>query len=41
VYQPDVRGSHDGRTAEMFGEVAMAELWEGVGEAAMVKTHKV
>jgi hypothetical protein len=23
VYQPDVRGSHDGRTAEMFGEVTM------------------
>jgi hypothetical protein len=25
------------RTAGMFGEATMAELWDGVGEAAMAK----
>jgi hypothetical protein len=40
AYQPNVHGSCDGRTTRMCGEVAMAELWEGVGEAAMPKTHK-
>jgi hypothetical protein len=29
------------QTAGMCGEVAMAELWDGVGEAAMAGTHKV
>jgi hypothetical protein len=28
------------QTAGMFGEAAMAELWDGVGKAAMVGTHK-
>jgi hypothetical protein len=28
------------QTAEMFGEAAMAELWDGVGKAAMAGTHK-
>jgi hypothetical protein len=28
------------QTAGMCGEVAMAELWDGVGEAAMAGTHK-
>jgi hypothetical protein len=32
-----VRGSCDGRTAGMFGEAAMAKLWDGVGEAATDK----
>jgi hypothetical protein len=36
-----VRGSCDGKTAGMFGEVAMAEPWDGVGTAAMAGTHKV
>jgi hypothetical protein len=40
VYEPDVWGSCDGRTAGMFGEATMAELWEGVGKAAMAETHK-
>jgi hypothetical protein len=35
-----VRGSCDGRTARMCSEVVMAELWEGVGEAAMAEPHK-
>jgi hypothetical protein len=35
-----MRGSCDGRTAGMFGEAAMAELWDGVGATAMVGTHK-
>jgi hypothetical protein len=35
-----VRGSCDGRTAVMFGEAMMAELWDGVGTAAMAGTHK-
>jgi hypothetical protein len=35
-----VRGSCDGRTAGMFGEVEMAEPWDGVGIAAMAGTHK-
>jgi hypothetical protein len=28
------------QTAGMFGEVAMAEPWDGVGKAAMAGTHK-
>jgi hypothetical protein len=35
-----VRGRCDGRTIGMCDEATMAELWEGVGEAAMAKTHK-
>jgi hypothetical protein len=35
-----VRGSCDGRTAEMFGEVAMVEPWDGVGTTTMAETHK-
>jgi hypothetical protein len=35
-----VRGSCDGRTARIFGEVAMAKLWDGVGTTAMAGTHK-
>jgi hypothetical protein len=35
-----VRGSYDGRTTGMFGEVAMAEPWDGVGTAAMAGTRK-
>jgi hypothetical protein len=27
------------QTTGMFGEAAMAELWEGVGKAVMVVTH--
>jgi hypothetical protein len=37
VYQLAVQGSCDDRTTGMFGEAAMAELWDGVGEAAMAK----
>jgi hypothetical protein len=40
VYQPTVRGSCDGRTAGMFGEVVMAEQWDGVGIGMMAGTHK-
>jgi hypothetical protein len=40
VYQPAVRGSYDGRTAGMFGEATMAELWDGVDTAAVARTHK-
>jgi hypothetical protein len=40
VYQSSVRGSCDGRTAGMFGEVVMAEPWDGVGTAGMAGTHK-
>jgi hypothetical protein len=29
--------SCDGRTAGMFGEAAMVEPWDGVGEAVMAK----
>jgi hypothetical protein len=32
-----VWGSCDGRTAGMFGEAAMVEPWDGVGEAVMAK----
>jgi hypothetical protein len=28
------------QTAGMFGEVAMAKPWDGVGKAAMAGTHK-
>jgi hypothetical protein len=41
AYQPATQGSCNGRTARMFFEAAMAELWDGVGTAAMVGTHKV
>jgi hypothetical protein len=40
VYQPVVRGSCDGRTARMFGELVMAEPWGGVGTAVMAGTQK-
>jgi hypothetical protein len=40
AYQPAVRGSDDGRTAEMFGEAVMAKLWCGGGIATMAGTHK-
>jgi hypothetical protein len=36
-----MRESCDGRTAEMFGEAAMAEPWDGVGTDAMAGSHKV
>jgi hypothetical protein len=29
------------QTAGMFGEATMAEPWDGVGKAAMARTHKV
>jgi hypothetical protein len=32
--------SRDGRTARMFGEAAMAKLWDSVGTAEMAGTHK-
>jgi hypothetical protein len=35
-----VRGSYNGRTAGMFGEAAMAELWDSVGAAVKAGTHK-
>jgi hypothetical protein len=35
-----VQGSYNGRTAGMFSEAAMAELWDGVGTAVMARTHK-
>jgi hypothetical protein len=35
-----MRGSGDGRTAGIFGEAMMAELWDGVGMATMARTHK-
>jgi hypothetical protein len=35
-----VWGSCDGRTAGIFGEAAMAELWECMGKVAMAGTHK-
>jgi hypothetical protein len=28
------------QTARMFGEAAMAEMWDGVGKVAMAGTHK-
>jgi hypothetical protein len=28
------------QTAGIFGEAAMAELWDGVGKVAMAGTHK-
>jgi hypothetical protein len=33
-------GSCDDRVARMFGEAAMAELWEGVGKATLARMHK-
>jgi hypothetical protein len=39
AYQPAVRGSYNGRTAEMFGEATM-KPWDGVGTSAMAGTHK-
>jgi hypothetical protein len=43
VYQPAMQGSCNGRTAGMFGEAAMAEPWDGVGEAVLAKPirHKM
>jgi hypothetical protein len=38
--QPAMQGSCDGRTAGMFGEAVMAKPWDGVGTAAMARTHK-
>jgi hypothetical protein len=35
-----VRESCEGKTARIFDEAAMAELWEGVGKAVMAETHK-
>jgi hypothetical protein len=35
-----MRGSCDGSTAGMFSEAMMAELWDGVGIAAMAGTYK-
>jgi hypothetical protein len=35
-----VRGSYNGRTAGMFGEVAMAKPRNSVGTAKMAGTHK-
>jgi hypothetical protein len=35
TYQPAVRGSCDGRTAEMFSEAVMAKPWDGVGTSVM------
>jgi hypothetical protein len=40
TYQPAVRGSCDGRTAEMFSEAVMAKPWDGVGTSVMDGTHK-
>jgi hypothetical protein len=40
AYQPDVRGSYDGRATGMCGKAAMAKPWEGVGKATMDETHK-
>jgi hypothetical protein len=36
-----VQGSYDGRTTGMYSEAVMAEPWDGVGTAAMARTHKV
>jgi hypothetical protein len=36
-----VRGSCNGRTAGMFGEAAMAEPWDSVGNVVMARTRKV
>jgi hypothetical protein len=35
-----VWGSCNGRTAGMFGEVMMDELWDSVGTAVTTGTHK-
>jgi hypothetical protein len=40
VYQPVVRGSCDGRTAQIFSEAAVAKPWDSVGIAEMAGTHK-
>jgi hypothetical protein len=34
-----VQGSYDGRTAGIFVEATMAELWDGVGTTAIAGTH--
>jgi hypothetical protein len=34
-----VRGSCNGRTAEMFGEAVMAESWDSMGTTVMAGTH--
>jgi hypothetical protein len=36
----DCAGKLRWQTAGMFGEIAMAELWVGVGRATMARTHK-
>jgi hypothetical protein len=43
VYQQDVQGSYDGRTAGMCGEAVMAKSRDGVGEATMaiLISHKM
>jgi hypothetical protein len=33
----DCAGKRRWQTAGMFGEAAMAELWDGVGKAAMIE----
>jgi hypothetical protein len=40
AYQPVMRGSCDGRTAGMFSEPTIVELWDSVGAAVMAGTHK-
>jgi hypothetical protein len=35
-----VRGSCNGKTAEMFSEVVMAEPWDSVGTTETVGIHK-
>jgi hypothetical protein len=37
----DCVGKLQWQTAGMIGEAAMVELWDGVGKAAMARTHKV
>jgi hypothetical protein len=37
---PVVRGSCDRRTTGIFSEAVMAELWDSVGIAETVGTHK-
>jgi hypothetical protein len=40
AYEPAMQGSCDGRTAGMFSDAAMAELWDGVGTTTLAGTHK-
>jgi hypothetical protein len=39
MYQSVVRGSCNDRTAGMFGEAAMTELWDSVGTTVMAGTN--